>query len=59
MNSNVLTWDTKVKGRVALVSLRLERLLNSVKLLPRSSQEDVKGYVASLCSQFPVVRGTC
>ena len=59
LNSNVLTWDTKVKGRVALVAQRLERLLNSVKLLPKSSQEDVKGYVASLCSQVPVVRGTC
>ena len=50
LNSNALTWDTKVNGRVALAACRFDRLLNGVKLLRRSCQEDVKGYAATLCS---------
>ena len=36
-NLYALTWDPKVKGRVALEACRFERLLKStVELLPRS-----------------------
>ena len=60
LNSNAITWDTKVRGWVAQVALRFERLLNrNAKLLPKEGKEDVKGYAAPLCIKFPVVRDPC
>ena len=60
LNSKALTWDTRVKSRGTLMALRFEHLLNrDAKLLPKEGQEDVKGYAAPLCIQFPAGRDQC